>query len=97
MGAIQAMKDADVKPSDYMIVGIDGLGDALGAIEKGEMGMSVYQSSKGQGEGSVRAAINLIEGKDLLEGMDYKLSDESDRVIYVPFERITAENVSDFK
>ena len=97
MGAIQAMNEAGLEPSDYAIVGIDGLSDALNAIDKGDMLMSVYQSSKGQGDGAVRAAINMLEGKDLTDGTDYTVSAENDRVIYIPFELITADNTGDYR
>ena len=59
--------------------------------------MSVYQSSKGQGDGAVRAAINMLEGKDLTDGTDYTVSAENDRVIYIPFELITADNTGDYR
>ena len=97
LGAIQSIKDAGLDPADYTIVGVDGLSDALAAIEKGEMSMTVYQSAKGQAVGSLRAAVNMLEGNDLLEGMDYTLSEESDRLIYIPYEPITADNVADYK
>lgn len=97
MGAIQAMKELGIKPSDYTIVGIDGLSDALSAVEKGEMTMTVHQSYKGQADGALRAAVNMLEGKDLVDGTEYTVSDECDRLIYVPFEPISADNVGDYK
>lgn len=97
MGAIQAMKELDIDPADYTIVGIDGLTDALNAITKGEMTMTVFQSYEGQALGSVKAAINMLDGKSLTDGTDYAVSDECDRLIYVPFEPITADNVADYK
>lgn len=96
-GAITSLKDHGLDPTRYTIVGIDGLPDALAAIEKGEMAMSVYQSSKGQADGAIRAAKNMIDGKPVTDGMDYPLSEESEYVIYVPFEEITAANVNDYR
>ena len=96
-GAITAMKDHGLDPTQYTIVGIDGLPDALAAIEKGEMKMSVYQSSKAQADGAIRAAKNMIDGKAITDGTDYTVSEESQYLIYVPFEKITADNVNDYK
>lgn len=97
MGAIQAMKELDINPADYTIVGIDGLSDALNAVEKGEMTMTVHQSYEGQAKGALLAAVNMLEGKDLIDGTDCTVSEESDRLIYVPFEPISADNVGDYK
>lgn len=97
IGAVTAMKDHGLDPADYTIVGIDGLPDALAAIEKGEMKMSVYQNSKGQADGAIRAAKNMIDGKEITDGTDYSVSEESQYLIYVPFEEITAANVKDYK
>ncbi len=97
LGAIQAMKDADIDPADYTIVGIDGLKDALNAIDKGEMTMSVYQSTEAQADGALHAAMNMLEGKDILDGTSYTKSDESEFLIYAPFELITKDNLADYQ
>ncbi|MDO5132239.1 MAG: substrate-binding domain-containing protein [Eubacteriales bacterium] len=97
MGAIQAMKELDIDPADYTIVGIDGLSDAKNAITKGEMTMTVFQSYEGQAKGSIQAAVNMLDGKDLTEGIDCTVSPDCDRLIYIPFEPITADNVADYK
>jgi len=97
IGAITSLKDHGYDPAKYTIVGIDGLPDALAAIEKGEMAMSVYQNSKGQANGAICAAKNMIDGKAITDGTDYVTSEESEYVIYVPFEEITAANLNDYK
>lgn len=97
MGAIQAMKELGINPADYTIVGIDGLTDALNAITKGEMTMTVFQSYAGQAKASVQAAVNMISGKALTDGIDCTVDPGCDSLIYIPFEPITAENVGDYK
>jgi len=97
LGAIMAMKDAGIDPNSVPIVGIDATTDALQAIEDGEMIMSVHQSPEMQADGAVMAALNMIDGKSLIDQTDYAISDESDYIVYVPFEPVTKENLSDFK
>ena len=96
LGAIMAMKDAGIDPHSVPIVGIDATADALQAIADGEMIMSVHQSPEMQADGSVMAAINMLTGKSLIDGTDYEISDESDYLVYVPFEPVTKDNLSDF-
>lgn len=97
MGAIQAMKEEGINPADYVIVGIDGLEDALNAIEKGEMSMTVHQSYVGQAQGAIQAAKNMLDGKALTDGIKCTTDTESDHLLYVPFEPITPANVADYK
>ena len=89
LGAIQAMKDAGVDPTSKVIVGIDGLGDAQAALESGEMKMTVYQDAVGQADASIKAAINMVEGKDAADGIEYPTADGDAHTIYVPFVEIT--------
>lgn len=96
LGAIMAMKDAGIDPHSVPIVGIDATADALQAIADGEMAMSVHQSAEMQADGAVAAALNMLAGAALTNGTDYEISDESDYVVYVPFEPVTKENLSDF-
>ena len=96
LGAIMAMKDAGIDPNSVPIVGIDATADALQAIADGEMIMSVHQSAEMQGDGAVMAALNMLDGKSLIDGTNYEISDESDYLVYVPFEPVTKDNLSDF-
>ena len=96
LGAIMAMKDAGIDPNSVPVVGIDATADALQAIADGEMIMSVHQSAEMQGDGAVMAALNMLTGKSLIDGTDYEISDESDYLVYVPFEPVTKANLADF-
>lgn len=96
LGAIMAMKDAGLDPTAIPIVGIDATTDALQAISDGEMIMSVHQSAEMQADGGVMAAVNMLTGKSIIDQTDYELSDESDYIVYVPFEPVTKDNLSDF-
>ena len=96
IGAIMAMQDLGMDPSEKPIVGIDATTDAVEELKAGNLAMTVFQSHEGQAYGSVMAAINMLEGKELTEGTDNEISSESPYVVYVPFVPVTAENVDTF-
>ena len=96
LGAIEAMEQQDLDPSKVPIVGIDATADACAAVKAGKMAMSVFQDPKVQGTGAIKAAINLIEGKAINDGVDYQLDTENPNIEWVPFEPVTPENVDDY-
>lgn len=100
LGAIEACEDKGVE-INFPIVGIDCTDVGAQAIKDGKMAMTVFQNPEGQGEGSLLACLNLINGKALNEGTSFELDDSgedySDSIVWVPFEPVTAENVSQYK
>ena len=96
IGVIEAMKAAGIDPASKPIVGVDCTADGAQAVKAGEMLMTVFQNPVGQGSGSIEAAVNMIKGNAINEGTDYELSEESDQVMWIPFEPVTAENVDDY-
>lgn len=84
MGALQAIKEAG-RLDEIIVTGTDAMEDALIAIEKGEMGCSIFQDAQKQGKVAVKAAVLLALGKEV------------PRIIYVPFELVTKENVDIYK
>lgn len=93
-GAIEALKQAnDGDLGDIMVVGIDGTNAGLAALTNGEMVATVFQNAVGQGTASVQAAVNLASGADITEGIDYEVEDNH---IWIPFEKITADNAGDY-
>lgn len=84
IGAIQAMKAANISMDDVVIGGIDATQDALLAMAAGELDVSVFQDAAGQGAGALDAALRLANGEDV------------DQKVYVPFQLVTPENMSDF-
>ena len=96
LGCIEALKAKNLDPKDYTIVGVDCTADGAQAVADGEMSMTVFQDPEGQGLGSVQVAINMIEGKPLTDNTEYELAEDNEFVVWVPFQTVTAENVSDF-
>ncbi|MCM5704606.1 substrate-binding domain-containing protein [Larsenimonas salina] len=85
LGAMIAMKQSGMKPSDIAVAGIDATRDALDSLERGEMSVTVFQDAKGQGAGSVKAANALIEGKNV------------DKITMIPFKLVTKNNLEQYQ
>ena len=96
-GAIEALKQAEVDCSDIVVVGVDGTNSGLQAVANGEMLATVYQNATGQASAAVQAAMNLANGKSFAEGISFDAAEDNASVIWVPFELITADNVSDYE
>lgn len=85
LGAIQSLKSSGVKMADVIIGGVDATQDALAAIESGDLDVTVYQSAKGQGEGSLDTVLKIARGE------------KYEQKVAVPFELVTPENVAQYK
>lgn len=93
-GAIEAIKQANNNElGDIMVVGVDGTNAGLASLSSGEMKATVFQNATAQGSVGLQAAINLASGTDADEGSNYELEDNC---IWIPFEKITADNVGDY-
>jgi len=62
LGAIQAIKAAGLKVSDFAVSGVDGINDAFSAAKAGEM-VSVLQDAKAQSQGALDLALRAIKGE----------------------------------
>lgn len=82
LGALQALKAAGRK--GVSISGIDGVRDALIAIQAGEMAQSVFQDAHGQAMGAYQAVQLAMEGKPL------------PAEILIPFASIDRDNVGTY-
>lgn len=83
LGAVRALQSAGRK--DVLVIGIDGIPDALAAIKNGIMAGSVLQDAKGQGEGSIQVIEKALKGE------------KPAHVTWVDFKLITPDNVTDFE
>jgi inositol transport system substrate-binding protein len=86
IGASMALKNNGKKPGEVLVAGVDGTPDGLSAVKKGQLTVSVFQDAKGQGEGSIDAAVKMAKKEALPE-----------QAIVIPFKLITPENVDTFK
>ncbi|KJF70182.1 MULTISPECIES: sugar ABC transporter substrate-binding protein [Rhizobium/Agrobacterium group] len=85
LGAIQSLKSSGVKMDDVIIGGVDATQDALAALEAGDLDVTVYQSAKGQGEGSLDTVLKIARGE------------KTEQRVVVPFELVTPGNVAQYK
>lgn len=83
LGVIEALRA--VGKTDIPVVGIDATGNALDAIEKGELACSVFQNPVGQGTGALEVAFAAASGEAF----------EAEN--WIPFELVTKDNVADYK
>lgn len=81
MGALQA---AESNERELVIIGVDGISDAVAAVSEGRLSASVLQDANGQASAVVDVAVKVGVGEEVAPR--YK----------VPFQLITAENAADF-
>lgn len=91
LGSIEALKAHNVK---LPVFGVDAIQEALELIEKGELTATVLNDGANQAQAVLDLSVNLAEGKDPLEGTNWKLTDKAVRVPYVGVE---LENLSQYK
>lgn len=93
LGVVEALKaDGYFSDDKYMpVVGVDAIPEALDLIEKGHMLGTVLNDPLNQGRACIQMAINLANGKEVMDGLDYKL-DET-RAVRVPYQPITKDNL----
>jgi inositol transport system substrate-binding protein len=84
IGAIQAMKAANIDMKSVVVGGVDATQDALAAMQAGDLDATVFQDAAGQGKGALEAAIKLAKG----EAVDQK--------VYIPFQLVTPANLGDY-
>lgn len=96
LGVIEAMKAKGIDPSTKPVVGIDATVDGVEAVKNGEMAMTVFQDPVGQGFGAVMAAANMCNGEAINANTDFE-TDETGRLVWVPFEPVYPENVADYE
>ncbi|ESW76693.1 rhizopine-binding protein [Mesorhizobium sp. LSJC285A00] len=84
IGAIQAMKAANIDMKTVVVGGVDATQDALAAMQAGDLDATVFQDAAGQGAGALDAALKLAKG----EKVEHK--------VYVPFQLVTPANIDKF-
>ena len=93
LGAIDAYdKLGYAKDKLPVFVGIDGTTEGLKAVQDGKLAATVYNDKEGQAEAMARLALAVVTG----EGMD-ELEFENQQYIYLPYSKVTPENVDTYQ
>ena len=93
LGVVEACKEAGIDLNSLPVMGVDATAEGCESIKKGDMSFTVYQSGSGQGRKAVEMAIELMNngtGKNI-EGIT-----KDGLYVWVPFESVDSNNVSDY-
>lgn len=100
LGAVQAIKAANLNVKDFAIAGIDGVTDAMQAVKDGDITLSILQDAVAQAQGALDLALRVLIGEEYkpmsscwTEYPDMKWGDKMEKVYNVPWTPITPENV----
>jgi putative xylitol transport system substrate-binding protein len=100
LGAVQAIKAAGLNLSDFAIAGIDGVSDAILAVQNKEMNLSILQDAVSQAQGALDIALRQLVGESYkplsacwTDYADMKWNDGQDKSYNVPWTPITVDNV----
>ncbi|WP_324733120.1 sugar ABC transporter substrate-binding protein [Pseudomonas paeninsulae] len=85
IGAAMALRQAGRRPGEVLIGGVDGTPDALSAIQRGLLSVSVFQDAKGQAEGALESAVKMAKHQPV------------EQAVLIPYQLITPENVKSFQ
>ncbi|MCR1951680.1 galactose ABC transporter substrate-binding protein [Clostridium sp. DSM 100503] len=89
LGAIHAINSNDIFTKKPLVVGIDGIKEAMESVKEGEMLGTVISDSKAQAKAIFDLAIALAKGNNV-EGIDEL---ENNKYIKVPHTKVTKDNV----
>ncbi len=90
-GAIAAIQEAGKNPKDFVIVGFDGNAGSVAAIGNGTQTATVAQDPFGQGQLTVKLALQLLRGQRI----DY--SHPQTKTIQLPVQLIDSNTLAQFK
>ncbi len=86
LGVILAMKNSGLTPNkDIFVGGVDATPDALDAMQRNDLTVTVFQNARGQGEKAVDAACKMIKGESVPQ------------IVSVPFEPVTQSNYQEYR
>lgn len=82
--ALGAREAVEAAGKDIPAIGIDGITDAVAAIQKGSMIASDFQNAEGQMTGALDTAVKVVGGETV------------EKFYWIPFEMITPDNAADY-
>ena len=87
IGAVLALQEIGYNtgnPEKYIpVVGVDGTDLAIELIERGEMAGTVIQDHEAMSNAVYRTGMNMIRGREPIEGTDFKY--QTNQVIIIPY------------
>ncbi|WP_422448966.1 galactose ABC transporter substrate-binding protein [Thermoanaerobacterium sp. DL9XJH110] len=98
LGAIEALKAAGYfKDNKFMpVVGVDATAPALQALEEGTLLGTVLNDGKNQGKATFMLAYTLAQGiEPTKDNIGYEITDG--KYIWIPYKKITKENINEAK
>ncbi len=102
LGAIEAIKAANLDIKDFAVAGVDGIKDAINAVKRGEM-ISILQDGGAQAQGAIDVALRHVLGDSYTPQSEIweQYKDEmpwdggNAEVYNVPWTRVTLENADE--
>ncbi len=102
LGAIEAIKAANLNVGDFAIAGIDGITDAINAVKRGEM-ISILQDGGAQAQGAIDVALYHVLGDGYEPqstiwkkyAADMSWNEGKDKLYNVPWTPVTIENADE--
>lgn len=94
MGAIQALKAQGyfTEGGKYVpVLGVDAIPEALESLKDGTLAATVINDAKGQSEACFLMCMNMAQGKDPMDGLNYEMG--ADKFILLPGVLITTDNI----
>lgn len=103
LGAVAAMKQAGIDVTKVPVAGIDGVSDAIKAVSKGEMILSIRQDAKTQAQGALDVLLRNLAGADYKPQSEVWTTypeltwgDGTAKLYSVPWTLVTKENAAEF-
>lgn len=94
LGAVTACEEAGLDLDNILILGVDASANGCQAISDGRMDFTVYQPTSAQIAAAVEAAEKIAAGESI-EDIEY--ATEDGKYILIPFEKVDAGNVAQYK
>lgn len=84
LGALLAMKQANVAPSAIIVAGVDATPDALASMRAKELAFTVFQDADKQGVGAIDVALRMVN-KQAVEPLNM-----------IPYRLVTLDNIASY-
>lgn len=94
LGAVAACEEAELDMDSVLFLGVDASADGCQAIAEGKMDFTVYQAMSDQIDAAVCAAEKLAAGQSVKE---MEGATEDGKYILIPFEKVDAGNVEQYR